>query len=583
MDSRTTVFSLFNGLVQFVVPEYQRAYSWHVKQNNEQDCQVNQFLDDIKEQHKDKKYFLGHFLFETIENDRKYAVIDGQQRLTTIIIFMSSLYHICKKRGIERLDEYSLHLISDTYLEYEGLKFVTVHEDLHYFMERVLKGNADAPLESKRKSELNIKHAADFFDSQLSQVNDHLLAQWFKIINTAEITTYSLSGEDAKLAATQIFSLQNDRGKKLTTLEKLKAYLMYHIYKCSSESISVDIDLINSCFSDIYAKTEEIDTHEDTVLRWHCEAFLSHYDSPLASIKTTLSDCPEQEKRKWILDFIANLKVTFRKMVDIEHAEHRYSSYIADICYLDRNNVMPLLIKLAHYNKLVLDGYTDEALKYIENILFKLTFTMGNYKTNSFVSIAKGYKQDGYKKLISDLKYYSENGFQWYWDFTGDCKRYFETNNYHYNSDLRYVLYKYENYLRCGHGDKLLPIEECSNILYETSVQNTLDHITPVNPRFTEYSDDFKSRFLFNIGNLSLLSLSKNSSKNNNDPVLEKEKYNGVYWSQKEIYETLNSAGKWGAREIADRRMKLLRFIFQNWELGNPSDIQELAPSMEQQ
>ena len=37
MDSRTTVFSLFNGLVQFVVPEYQRAYSWHVKQNNEQD------------------------------------------------------------------------------------------------------------------------------------------------------------------------------------------------------------------------------------------------------------------------------------------------------------------------------------------------------------------------------------------------------------------------------------------------------------------------------------------------------------------------------------------------------------------
>ena len=52
MDSRTTVFRLFNGLVQFVVPEYQRAYSWHVKQNNEQDCQVNQFLDDIKEQHK---------------------------------------------------------------------------------------------------------------------------------------------------------------------------------------------------------------------------------------------------------------------------------------------------------------------------------------------------------------------------------------------------------------------------------------------------------------------------------------------------------------------------------------------------
>ena len=46
------VFSLFSGERHFVVPQYQRAYSWDPKQ-------INDFLEDINNQRLDKKYFLG--------------------------------------------------------------------------------------------------------------------------------------------------------------------------------------------------------------------------------------------------------------------------------------------------------------------------------------------------------------------------------------------------------------------------------------------------------------------------------------------------------------------------------------------
>ena len=64
------------------VPTYQRAYSW-------EDKQTKQFLVDLQdyvESHTASSYYFGHFLFED-KGSRNFAIIDGQQRLTTITIF----------------------------------------------------------------------------------------------------------------------------------------------------------------------------------------------------------------------------------------------------------------------------------------------------------------------------------------------------------------------------------------------------------------------------------------------------------------------------------------------------------------
>lgn len=79
----TTIKALFGRRnIRFVIPAYQRAYAWEKRQ-------FIQFIEDLEECEV-CDYYLGHFLFEQ-DGDTLY-VIDGQQRLTTCIIFFRVFY-----------------------------------------------------------------------------------------------------------------------------------------------------------------------------------------------------------------------------------------------------------------------------------------------------------------------------------------------------------------------------------------------------------------------------------------------------------------------------------------------------------
>src|SRR6218665_2723621 len=87
--SGESINSLFINTDHIRIPAYQRAYSWENKQ-------CSQFLEDLLEQ-KGKRYYLGQFLFE--KEGGTLFIIDGQQRLTTTILFLSALAKILEKQG----------------------------------------------------------------------------------------------------------------------------------------------------------------------------------------------------------------------------------------------------------------------------------------------------------------------------------------------------------------------------------------------------------------------------------------------------------------------------------------------------
>lgn len=89
---QTTIRGLFDTSIQFVIPVYQRAYSW-------QEDNWNVFFQDLMEQvGRDNEYSYGNLLLETIKQDSEYDVIDGQQRLTTLVIFMRALYNVLRAK-----------------------------------------------------------------------------------------------------------------------------------------------------------------------------------------------------------------------------------------------------------------------------------------------------------------------------------------------------------------------------------------------------------------------------------------------------------------------------------------------------
>ena len=78
--------------------------------------------------------------------------------------------------------------------------------------------------------------------------------------------------EDGKKESALMFELQNNRGRDLTNLEKLKSYFMYQTYVNSTlEETEYNVETASNNFKEIYETIYDIpDLSEDSVLIYHC-------------------------------------------------------------------------------------------------------------------------------------------------------------------------------------------------------------------------------------------------------------------------------------------------------------------------
>ncbi len=72
----------------YVIPDFQRPYSWEREQCETLWDDFTIFLDSASA---DDKYFLGNIVIHP-DGNGKYAVIDGQQRLTTLLLLIKALF-----------------------------------------------------------------------------------------------------------------------------------------------------------------------------------------------------------------------------------------------------------------------------------------------------------------------------------------------------------------------------------------------------------------------------------------------------------------------------------------------------------
>ena len=91
-----TVFALLSDKnSRFLIPDYQRPYAWE-----ENECatlwnDIQSFAlpdNNCDKFNNDDVYFLGPIVLFT-NSDRKLEVIDGQQRLTTLMLLLCAFYH----------------------------------------------------------------------------------------------------------------------------------------------------------------------------------------------------------------------------------------------------------------------------------------------------------------------------------------------------------------------------------------------------------------------------------------------------------------------------------------------------------
>jgi len=227
---------LFSGTQRFRIPRYQRPYSWG-------DDQLNEFWNDLKTEK--ETYFLGGFIFNYESEKENYIdVIDGQQRILTITIFVAVLRDVCKRLSKDRSEAIQRNAIAfeDSYTMTETYR-VEVGDSTKDYFEKYIQSNKNDIYQNfgNTKEEKRIYKAYEFFLEKISKEIESKNDKDSKIewINTIRKKLDDLTVIRIKITseedAYEIFETTNARGVDLSVSDLLKNVILKHIKKEQKE------------------------------------------------------------------------------------------------------------------------------------------------------------------------------------------------------------------------------------------------------------------------------------------------------------------------------------------------------------
>ncbi|WRD97194.1 DUF262 and DUF1524 domain-containing protein [Helicobacter pylori] len=207
---------------QFVIPIYQRVYSWEKEQ-------CKQLWDDIiKTDGNDQieGHFIGSIVFVQDgiynTNHNKLLIIDGQQRLTTITLLLTALRNYLNDED-EFLEKFSRQKIQNRYLinsDEKGdkkFKLILSEPDRDTLLSLIDKDRRK-PSEPSSKIMENFK----LFEEWVSNTNK--LETIFKGLDKLMVVEISL--ERGKENPQLIFESMNSKGKDLTQTDLIRNYIL---------------------------------------------------------------------------------------------------------------------------------------------------------------------------------------------------------------------------------------------------------------------------------------------------------------------------------------------------------------------
>lgn len=550
-----SIQQLFKSSESIRIPAYQRAYSWG-------DKQCSQFLEDLLEQ-KGKKYYLGQFLFE--KDGNTLFIIDGQQRLTTTILFLSAIAKnkILKDQNVDSIREIYLTDV-----------FKTIDDDQVIFKKVTQKHLVSEIDYTETISQKRIIEAFNFFETKLRNFDTENLNLIQQTLENAVISTFYITN---KVEATQVFEYQNNRGKELSRFEVIKAYLMHQIYIQSTNNNQANNNIaeIQSIISKTYRYIEAVEGYftENELLDNYCNLFFN-IGGNIEAIKEKLNK--EENKTQWILLFFENLAelshsaksiVNNIKCVNREKINSELiTNSIANLFFVGNEANWKLVLLTIFYKGEVTGDTFKKILKLLEVLCFKLK--LGDYRTDNLPHYSKQYfnPKVAYNivNLYQDIKNVTEIGFKWYWNdgdrFKNIITNYFDIEKWHYNRNtIKFVLWQYENSLR---------LKNRSGALLDKDLYNsyTIEHIKPQNPTDEEYSEEFRKNFLQLAGNLALLTQSQNSKFGNKSFDKKSELFQDTALSS---YSEIRENSQWTETEIAERHKRISDFAKHYFDTTN--------------
>ena len=620
-DSKLQSLSeIFNNRI-FRIPDFQRGYSWEERQ-------LDDFWEDLQNLHPNKIHYIGLLTVEPISNSdiqnvekwkddlwllkkgmTAYYVIDGQQRLTTLIIL--------------------LHEILRTFSEDEGINFGSKSEWTERFLYRsfnqiyksfVFGYEKDNPSDEFFKTRIleqessaadkypetlytaNLMFAKEYFAKKLKNLSRERKEEIFdKAVNKLKFNYYEI---DDSLDVYVTFETMNNRGKDLSHLELLKNRLIYlstllHESDDTKSRLRKDINETWKTVYEYLGKNKENPLDDDVFLFNHWIMYYT-YDRSQSDVyadfllkrkftaKNVLNGLLTINDIKDYIDSLAKCVKKWYYIYNIEQSD--YSERIKEqIQKLDRVGMgaFPPMIMAVFTKESREDLIWDflDACERFNFLVFAISHRSSNTQNSNIYRMTREYYMGDTDivTITANIDFLTdgedENYYRGWFDlerFRNHIKELFLKNDkdgfYSWNG-LRYFLYEYELFLQNNANTKVR-WEDFS----KRSKEDTIEHIFPQSATSEYWKEHFghlkpseKRLYLNSLGNLLLLSRSKNSKLQNFD--FERKKclknkdgkdigyYNGSY-SEIEV----SKQTEWTPEQIKERGLLMLQFMEDRWK-----------------
>ncbi|HEU5375792.1 MAG TPA: DUF262 and DUF1524 domain-containing protein [Ktedonobacteraceae bacterium] len=564
---------LLDGSKQFIIPIYQRTYSWRTS-----DCQ--QLLSDILRVAQNDhipSHFIGSIVY--VAKDIFHAasvtemlVIDGQQRLTTLFLLLAALAEALEMQRNEQAaaitpkklrNQYLFNINEDEESEkyYKLLLTQSDRETLNAILER---------REEPATVALRIKENYRFFREQISQLDPETL---FKGIGKLVIVDIALQQQDNPQL---IFESLNSTGMDLSQADLIRNYVLMGLENADQVKL----------YKKYWYPMEQSfgQTQNVALFNRFIRDFLTLHTGDIPNVDKVYATFKAYHQDKThipieqIIAEIHRYSKYFTCMVLAREKDAELKRCFEDIKTLEVNVVYPFLLEIyADYEQQRLShGDFVAILKLIESYVFRRTICgmYTNVLNKVFATLAKEIDKEHYLESVQAIFLQRSAGARFPRD--EEFQAAFMVKDIYNFRNRHYLFNKLENYGR----NVLINIDDY-----------TIEHLLPQNKNLSpEWQaelgsnwQEIQARYLHTIGNLTLTGPSYNSGMRDR-PFREKRQIHfGLTQSGLQLNAGLESLDHWNAEEIEKRARVLATVATEIWSIPKLSaeQLSKYGPHMQ--
>ncbi|MFP5991702.1 DUF262 domain-containing protein [Helicobacter pylori] len=543
MDAKATTLLKFfeeNQNNQFVIPIYQRVYSWEKEQ-------CKQLWDDIiKIGGNDKMngHFIGSILYVRVDDTHSspLLIIDGQQRLTTItLLFIALRNRSSDEVKRKEIESYLINSNKDGDKKFRLILSESDKDTLLFLIDK----DRRKPSEPSSKIMENFK----LFEKWISENTDKL-ETIFKGLDKLMIVWIALKKgkDDPQL----IFESMNSKGIELTQADLIRNYIVMEtevekqedFYNQYWRAMEEDFKQNEKLFDRFVRHYLTIKTREIPNIKKVYEAFKDYQQKEGIEIEDLLKDL-----QKYCGYFC---QIAFKKEDDKDL--NKALGFLVD---LERDVIYPLLLEL----------YSD----YKDGVLSKQDFILIIYLTESYIcrravcglganglnkifpSFTKKINKDQYLESI-EAHFLSLEKTTGKFPKDSEFKNLFITIDFYSLKEKKYFFERLENF------DTKEPVntQEC-----------TIEHIMPQTLNLEwerDLGENFQAiheKYLNTIGNLTLTGYNQEYSNKSFQEKKDMEK--GFKQSPLRLNQSLKGSEVFGEKEIEERANDLADWALKIW------------------